>query len=194
MDVTSSATSRPQDACVSDSNAAVLDAEVTGLVQLGAGGNAIAHHEEVETFLAVLLVNGGDEHAARVDAHHLARGQVGDRDERLVHQILGLVIPVNAGEDHAVSARAVIEHEAQELLALLHGVALLDLHNAEIRPAEGLEVDKVLEQRLDLHLGEVDGRDLGSSGKLCGLGLGGTVLGTRLGLHVRGRRGWTAGW
>lgn len=58
MDVTSSATSRPQDACVSDSNAAVLDAEVSGLVQLGAGGDAIAHHEEVEALLAVLLVDG----------------------------------------------------------------------------------------------------------------------------------------
>ena len=110
MDVTSPATSRPQDACVSDSNATALDA--TGLAQLGAGGNAIAHHEEVEALLAVLLVEGGDEHAAGVDTHHLARGQVGDCDERLAHQLLGLVIPVNAGEDHAVSTRAVIEHEA----------------------------------------------------------------------------------
>ena len=57
MDVTSSATSRPQYAYASASNAAALSAAMI-LAQLGAGGDAIAHHEEVEALLAVLLVDG----------------------------------------------------------------------------------------------------------------------------------------
>ena len=57
------------------------------------------------------MVNGGDQHTAGVNAHHLARGQVDDGDGGLADKILGLVIVVDAGEDDAILARAVVEDE-----------------------------------------------------------------------------------
>ena len=109
------------------------------LAQLGAGGDAIAHHEEVEALLAILLVNGGDEHTAGIDAHHLARGQVDDGNGGLADKILGLIIVVDAGENDAVGAGAVVEHELQKLLALGHGGALLDLDRAVLKAFEGID-------------------------------------------------------
>ena len=102
-------------------------------------------------------MDGGEQHAARVDAHHLARGQVRDGDERLAHKLLRFVVGVDAGKDGAVFARAVVEREPKQLLALGNGRALLHLHRAEVGLAERVEVDLLLEQRLDDHLGEVDG-------------------------------------
>ena len=129
--------------------------------------------------MAVLLVHGADEHAAGGDAHHLAGRQVDDGDGRLAHQLLGLVVLVDAREDHAVGAGAVVKHELEELDALGHGLALLDLDDAEVRLAEGVEVDLVLEERLDDHVGEV-GLGEGGAGA-CGTG---GVAGA-LGPHVR---------
>ena len=133
-------------------------------------------HEQVQSLLALLAVDGGDEHTARVDAHHLARGQVDDGDGGLSDQLLGLIVLVDAGEDDAVGAGAVVEDELQELLALLHRLAGLDLHGAEVGLAERVEVDIVGKERLDLHLGEVDlllrggsGGDRGLFGLLVGI-------------------------
>ena len=67
-----------------------------------------------------------------------------------------LIVLVDDGEDDAVGAGAVVEDELQELLALLHRLAGLDLHGAEVGLAECVEVDIVVKERLDLHLGEVD--------------------------------------
>ena len=64
---------------------------------------------------------------AGIDAHHLARGQVDDGNGGLADKSLGLIVVVNAGEDHAVGTGAVVEHELQKLLALGHGGAFLDL-------------------------------------------------------------------
>ena len=63
---------------------------------------------------------------------------------------------MDAGEDDAILARAVVEHKLQQLLGLLHRLARLDLDGAEVRLGEGVKVDLVSEQRLDLDLGEVD--------------------------------------
>ena len=48
------------------------------LVHLCAGRDGIVELDQVETLLALLLVDGTDEHATAGDAHHLARRQVGD--------------------------------------------------------------------------------------------------------------------
>lgn len=131
----------------------------------------------MELFLAVLVMDGGDQHTAGVDAHHGSGGQVGDGDAGLAHQLLRLIILVDAGEDHPVRAGAVVQNELQELLGLLHGLAFLDLHGPEIGLAEGVEIHQVGEQRFDLHVGEVDlllhDRGGGSGlGGLCGLLVG----------------------
>ena len=136
-------------------------------------------HEQVQSLLALLAVDGGDEHTARVDAHHLARGQVDDGDGGLTDQLLRLIILVNSGEDDTVGAGAVVEDELQELLALLHRLAGLDLHGAEVGLAECVEVDIVGKERLDLHLGEVDLLLRGGSGG-SDLGGGRSLLGTLL--------------
>ena len=84
-------------------------------IELRAGGDAVVHHQEVQAFLTFLVVDGADDHAAGVDAHHGARRQVGDGDERLAHQRFRLVVLVDAAEDDAVRARAVVEDELEQL-------------------------------------------------------------------------------
>lgn len=102
----------------------------------------------------------GDYHAAGVYAHHLPRREVGDGQQGLADKRLRLVVVVDAAEYDAVFAGAVVEHELEQLLALLDGLARLDLDHAEVAPAEGLKVHKVGEQRLDCHLGEISGSQL----------------------------------
>lgn len=62
----------------------------------------VVDHEQVQIFLAVLLVDGADDHAAAVDAHHFAWWQVGDGDEGFADEFLWFVVVVDAGEDGAV--------------------------------------------------------------------------------------------
>ena len=102
----------------------------------------------------LLLVDGGDEHTVALLPHHLARGQVHDGDEGLAHEVLGLVPLAYAGEDLAVGAGAVVEDELEQLVALLDGLAALDLDDAEVALAEGVEIDVLGQLRLDLHGGQ----------------------------------------
>ena len=138
------------------------------------------HHQQVQALLALFAVDGGDEHTAGVDAHHGAGGQVGDGDAGLAHELLRLVIGVDAAEDGPGGAGAVVQGELQQLLGLLHGLAGQDLHGPEVGLGEGLKVHKVGKQGLDLHLGEVD-----FLLRLGGGGSGGLVLllGDVQGLH-----------
>ena len=138
----------------------------------------------MQLFLAVFVMHGGDEHTAGVDAHHGPRREVRDGDAGLAHERFRLVIGMDAGENHAIRTRAVIERELEQLLRLLHGLARLDLHSAEIGLGERLEVHKILEQRLDLHVGKVD---LLLNGRGCGCGLVRLGLG-RFRLLVRVQR------
>ena len=124
------------------------------LAELRASRNFIIHHNKVEDLLTLLGVDSREQHAAALKPHHLARGQVDDGDERLADELFGLVPLVDAGEDLAVGAGAVVEREAQELFALLHGLAGLDLDGAEVGLAERVEVDLFLDHRLKLHRGE----------------------------------------
>ncbi len=168
------------------------------LVHLCAGGDGGVELDQVETLLTILLVDSADEHAAAGNAHHLARRQVGDGEQGLANQVLGLVISVNTGEDGAVGAGAVVERKVQQLLGLLDGLACLDLHSAEIALGEGIKVDELLKQRLNGDLGVIERGLKRLNERACSVaGLGslggsGTGLETLLGLHVRGtaaRRG-----
>ena len=127
------------------------------LIELGAGGNIAVDHQQVEALLPVHVVNGGNEHTAGIDAHHLARGQVDDGNGGLADKILGLIVVVNAGEDHAVGTGAVVEHELQKLLALGHGGAFLDLDRAVVGLGKGVELDLLFEDRLALYLVDLVG-------------------------------------
>ena len=110
----------------------------------------------MKLFFLAALVDRGEEHAAGVDAHHGTRRQVGDGDQRLAHQLLGLVIGVDAGEDGAGRTGAIVQCKLQQLLGLFHSLARQHLHGTEIALGEGLEIHEVREQRLDGHVAEVD--------------------------------------
>ncbi len=50
------------------------------LVQLRAGRNRRIDHQEMEFFLVVFLVDGTDQHAAGITAHHLSGREIRDGD------------------------------------------------------------------------------------------------------------------
>ena len=112
-------------------------------------------HQQVQLLLAVFMVHGGDEHTAGINAHHWSGWQVGDGDAGLADQLFRLIISVDTAENGALLARAVVKRKLQKLLRLLHGFAGENFDRAEIGLGEGLEIDKVLEQRLYLNVGEV---------------------------------------
>ena len=60
-------------------------------------------------------------------------------DAGLAHERFRLVIGMDAGENHAIRTRAVIERELEQLLALFHRFAGFDLHRAEIALGEGVK-------------------------------------------------------
>ena len=84
-------------------------------VQLRAGGDVVVDQQQVQLFGAQLVMDGRDQHPAGVDAHHLARGEVGDGDGGLAHQLFRLIVGVDAAEDHPVGAGAVVQDELQQL-------------------------------------------------------------------------------
>ena len=83
-------------------------------------------------------------------------GEIRDGDARFSDQFFRLVVVVNAGKDDSVGAGSVIQHEFQEFLGLFDRFAGFDLDGAEVGFTKRIEVHKVLKQRLDLDLGEVD--------------------------------------
>ena len=85
------------------------------LAQFSASRNAVVQHEQVELF----VLFGGEQHAVGLLTHHLARRQVGNGDDRLADQLLRLVILGNTGQNLTRRARAVIQLELEQLIALL---------------------------------------------------------------------------
>ncbi len=120
----------------------------------------VVDDEEVQVFFAVFLVDGADDHAAAVDAHHFAWWQVGDGDQGFADEFLWFVVVVDAGEDGSVFAGAVVEGELEELFALWHGFAVKDFDGAEVGFREGFEVDAVFKEWLDLYACEINGLGL----------------------------------
>ena len=61
---------------------------------------------------------------------------------------------VDGAEDGPWGTAAVVQSELQQLLGLLHSLAVQHLHGAEIRFGESLKIHLILEQRLDHHVGK----------------------------------------
>ena len=155
-------------------------------IELRARRDAVIHHQQVQLFLTVLVVDGGNQHAAGINAHHRARRQIGDGDAGLADQLFRRIVVVNTAQNHAIRAGSVVEHEFQELLALLHSFAGLDLHHAEIALGEGVKIHVIREQRLDLHLAEINRGLFDFLRRVLFLGLGlGLILGRRRGGSVQ---------
>ena len=109
----------------------------------------------MELFYAFLVVDGGDQHAAGIDAHHGTGRQIGDGDAGLADELFRLIIFMNSAQNDPICAGSVVERELQKLLGLLDGLAVEHLYGTEIGLGEGLEVNKIGKQRLYLDLGEV---------------------------------------
>ena len=88
------------------------------LAEFRACGDRIVDHDEVQLFLALFRVDGGKQHAAGLETHHLSGRQVHNRNERLADELLGLIELVDAGENLSVGAGAVVEREPEKLVAL----------------------------------------------------------------------------
>lgn len=76
-------------------------------------------HQKVQLFSAFLVMDGGDEHTLRGNAHHGSRRQIRDGDAGLADELFRLVVLVDTGKDDSVGAGAVIQHEFQEFFGLL---------------------------------------------------------------------------
>ena len=64
---------------------------------LRAGGDLVVQHLQIQHFLTLLGVGGGDQHTAGHLTHHLAGRQVDDGHQGLAHQLFGLVPLGNTG-------------------------------------------------------------------------------------------------
>ena len=138
------------------------------------------HHQEVELLLSLFLMDRGEQHAVGLDSHHGSRWEVGDGDQCLSDELFGLIEGVDTAQDYALLVCSVVQDELQELLALRHCLALQNLNGTEIGLAEGLKINRICKERLDLYLGEVrlfrrnqrsafDDRSCSSFRSLCGL-------------------------
>lgn len=76
----------------------------TSSIQFRACWNVVVDHQQMEIFFAVFLVDGADDHAFGVDAHHFLWWQVGDGDEGFADELFRFVVVVNAGKDGSVAA------------------------------------------------------------------------------------------
>lgn len=65
----------------------------------------------MELFDAFLVMDGGNEHPAGVDAHHGSRREIHDGNARFSNQFFRFVIFVNAGKDNSILSSSVIQYE-----------------------------------------------------------------------------------
>ena len=98
----------------------------------------VVHHQQMELFFSLFLMNGGNQHSAGINAHHGTGRQIGDGKQRLAYQLFRLVIGVNAAQNDPIHTGSVVQSELQQLLGLLDSFAFLDLYGTEIGLGEGL--------------------------------------------------------
>ena len=107
-------------------------------VHLCPGGDVVVQHQQMQLFLTLLVVDGGDQHPAGLNAHHGTGRQIGDGKQRLAYQLFRLVIGVNAAQNDPIHTGSVVQSELQQLLGLLDSFAFLELYGTEIGLGEGL--------------------------------------------------------
>ena len=125
-----------------------------GSIQLCAGRDMVVNHQKMKFFVfaVLLVVDCGKQHATGIAAHHLPRREIGDGDQCLSDQFFRLIVSMDTGKNNPVCACSIIQSELKELLGLLYCLASLYLHRPEIGFAEGVEIDLLLKERLNLHV------------------------------------------
>ena len=66
------------------------------LVQFRPRRNPVVHHQKIQSFFSVFLMNRRNQHPAGINAHHLTGRQIYNSDCRLPNQFFRLVILVNS--------------------------------------------------------------------------------------------------
>ena len=80
-------------------------------IELCACRNVRINHQQMQLFLAVFVMHGGDEHTAGIDTHHRSRRQIGDGDAGLSNQFFRLIIFVNTTQNDPIYAGSVVQNE-----------------------------------------------------------------------------------
>ena len=84
----------------------------------------IVQHQQVELLLALLLVKGGDQHAAGIDAHHCAGRKVRYGNKCLADKLIRLVIGVYPAQNCAFRAGSVIQRKLQQFFGFGYRVGI----------------------------------------------------------------------
>ena len=125
--------------------------------QFRAGGDMGIQHQEMEFPFFPFHMFRAEQHPAGFDAHHLPGRQVHNGHTGLADQVFRIVVGLDAAEDDPVGAGAVVQGELEQLLALGHGGAFLDLDRAVVGLGKGVELDLLFEDRLALYLVDLVG-------------------------------------
>ena len=68
------------------------------LIELRACRDVRIDHQKIELFFALFLMNGTQQHAVGLHAHHGSRREVHDGDQRLSDELLRLIEGVNSAK------------------------------------------------------------------------------------------------
>ena len=85
------------------------------LIELRACRNVIIYHQKMEFLFLAAPVDCGKKHAAGIDAHHRSGRQIRNGNQRFPNQLLRLIECMDAGEDGALRAGAIVQGELQKL-------------------------------------------------------------------------------
>ena len=94
----------------------------------------------MEFFLALLGVDGGNQHSVRLDPHHGAGREVDDGEQGLADQLFGLVERVDPREDDAVgpgpayrtSTTTTIKVKDLDFISKMPGLEYVDFHDVRL--------------------------------------------------------------
>ena len=71
----------------------------------------VVQHQQVELFFLALVMHGGDQHAAGLNAHHGPGRQIGNCQQGFADQLFRLIISMDAAQNDPVCAGAVVQNE-----------------------------------------------------------------------------------
>ena len=83
-------------------------------IKLRTCGDMGIDHEQVKLFRALLVVDGGKQHTAGIDAHHCAGRKVRYGNKCLVDKLIRIVISVYPAQNCAFRAGSVIQRKLQQ--------------------------------------------------------------------------------
>ena len=93
-------------------------------IKLRTCGDMGIDHEQVKLFRALLVVDGGKQHTAGIDAHHCAGRKVRYGNRCLAEKLIWLVIGVYPAQNCAFRAGSVIQRKLQQFFGFRYCVGI----------------------------------------------------------------------